>query len=223
MNSGIRALLVLLCGITIGAASRAQTIDLAAYLGLTPGNWAIFQDKNGTFSGYVTSLNANGQIAQTFYRFNGSVWVFDSAELFSITNRRISNLGTSDGATTWLFEPAVSLPRRQQVNDSVVYKGLLRNQSTGVASSVTFSFSLTADGISVTVPAGGFTNCIKVRLSTYGDGGSRDSVSISCPGRSEVKTWYNKIKDLPVPTDENQSDSDALVMVQAGDSNAPFP
>ena len=73
------------------------------------------------------------------------------------------------------------------------------------------------------VPAGGFTNCIKVRLNTYGDGASRDSVSINCPGRSEVKTWYNKIKDLPVPTDENQSDSNALVMIQGGDSNPPFP
>ena len=44
MNPGPRILLAALCGITVTAASNAATIDLVSYLGLTPGNWAMFQD-----------------------------------------------------------------------------------------------------------------------------------------------------------------------------------
>ena len=62
-----------------------------------------------------------------------------------------------------------------------------------------------------------------LRLYNYGGGTSRDSVSISCPVRSEVKTWYDKIKDTPESTDEDPSQSHSLIMIQAGDSNPPFP
>jgi hypothetical protein len=219
-----RDLLTLICGITIGSVSNAATLDIASYLGLNPGAWAVLQDaRTGAISGYSTSQTSPGTVTQTWYRFDGSTWVFDTAETFAITARKVSYVSTADRSATLLFQPPVNLPRRQQVGDSTVHKGVLLNQSTGETIEVTNAISLTAEGISLVVPAGGFSDCIKLRLSTYGGGTSRDSVSISCPNRSEVKTWYNKIKDSTVPTEEDQSDSHSLVMIQAGDSNSPFP
>jgi len=140
------------CGITIGAAAPAATFDLVAYLGLNPGSWAVLQDAgNGAISGYVTSQSTAGQVTQNWYRFVGGLWVFDSAETFAVSARRLSYTGTTGGVT------------------------------------------------------------------------SRDSVSINGLNRNEVKTWYNKIQDTADPTTENTSASHALVMIQSGDANPPFP
>jgi hypothetical protein len=223
MKLRLRDLLTAAWVISFGAAAHAATFDLVSYLGLNPGNWAVFQDRAGAISGYATTQTGTGEVTQTFYRLNGSTWVFDVAETFAVSNRRLSYIGSFDGAATLVFQPALNITRRQQVGDSTVYKGLLVNPSTGDTTSVTTAFSLSAEGIAVTVPAGTFTDCIKLRFYSQGGGSSRDSVSISCPNRNEAKTWYNKIKDTAVPTDEDQSQSNALVMIQAGDSNPPFP
>jgi hypothetical protein len=206
------------------AAAPAASFDLASYLALTPGNWAILRDDGtGVLNGYVTSANAAGQIAQTWYRFNGSSWIFDSTELFSVSARRLTYLGFDDGTATWLLEPPIGLARRQNVGDAAVYKGALRNQTTNALIPVVNALTFTADGLVDNGPAGAFTNCIKVRQYSYQDGGSRDSVSISCPGRSEVRTWITKIRDTADPLAEDLSDRRSAVMIQGGDSNPPLP
>ncbi len=205
-------------------AAWSATFDVGPYLALTPGNWGVLQDTaSGQLSGYVVSVNAAGQLAQTWYRYNGSSWVFDSAELFAITARRISYLGFDDGSATWLFEPGFSFARKVAVGDAVVYKGGIRNQSTGELVATTGAISFTAEALSASVPAGSFSNCIKVRNYSYQAGQSRDSVSISCPSRNEVRTWYTKIRDTADPQVEDSSERHSLVMIQGGDSNPPFP
>lgn len=224
MTSIRPGLLALACGSAICSAASAAPVDLASYLGLTPGSWAMLQDAGtGAISAYSTSQTAAGQVTQTWYRLEGGTWVFDTAENFTVSARRLSYISTSDGSATLVFQPALNLARRQQAGDSTVYKGSLLNTATGEVTGVTTALSITAEGLGLTVPAGAFSDCIKVRLYTYGGGSSRDSVSINCPNRNEVKTWYNKIKDTALPTEEDLSQSHALIMIQAGDSNPPFP
>jgi hypothetical protein len=214
----------LLAAALLTTTPAAWSFDVAPYLALTPGNWGVLQDSaSGQLSGYVTTVNAAGQVAQTWYRYDGSTWVFDSAELFSLTARRISYLGFDDGNATWLFEPALSFPRKQNVGDAVVYKGAVRNQTTNEVVNTVGAITFTAEALSVSVPAGGFANCIKVRNYSYQAGQSRDSVSISCPNRNEVRTWYTKIRDTADAQVEDLSERHGLVMIQGGDSNPPFP
>lgn len=207
----------------VGTTLPAAAVDLVPYMALTPGNWCILQDTaSGQLSGYVTSVNAAGQTAQTWYRFNGSGWVFDSAELFTLTARRFSYVGTHDGSATWLFEPAVTLPRKLAVNDAVAFEGLARNQTTGEAVPFSGTLTVTAEGLAATAPAGAFTSCVKLRLYNLQGGQSRDSVSLSCPNRNEVKTWVTKIRDTSDPQVQGFEQSSS-VMTQGGDASAPIP
>jgi hypothetical protein len=209
-------------GIALAAPLDAAAFDLASYLALTPGNWAIFQDTvSGEQSGYVTS-QSGGQIVQTWYRFQGGAWVYDSAELYTVTSKWVNYVGSTDGTTTWLFEPVVSLRRKQSAGDSTVYKGVQRNQTTLEATPMTSSVSVADDKIGVTVPAGSFTGCIKLRVFGQNGTSSRDSVSISCPNRQEMKSWYNKLNDTGVKTDQ-ESESHSTIAIQAGDSGSPIP
>lgn len=215
--------LTLAIGLALGAPGVALALDMASYLALTPGNWAIYQDNgSGSQSGYVTSQDG-GQVVKTYYQFESGSWVFDSADLLKVTDKKITYLGTRDATDTWLFDPPVILPRKMQVDDSIVYKGVLRNQTSGARMPVTLAMSVTADKLGVTVPAGNFNGCIKMRTYNYGGGGSRDSVSIDCPHRPEMKTWVNKIEDTGVPTDEDRTGGHSSVGVQAGESNPPIP
>lgn len=215
--------LALVLGLALAKPLDAAALDLASYLALTPGNWAIFQDTaNGAQSGYVTTQNGEGQIVKTWYSLEGGTWVYDSADLFTVTGKRITYLGFMEGGTTWLLEPALELRRKWSVGDAAAYVGQLRNQTTLEAMRVTRTVSLTDDKIALTVPAGSFTNCIKLRVQSYHDGTSRDSSGISCPGRSEMKSWYNKIIDTGVPT-EQETESSAEIAIQAGLADPPIP
>ena len=224
MGTRRSASLMLACGMAFAASANAATVDLADYLGLVPGHWAIYQDTTtGEVSGQVVSANADGSLSQNWYRQVSGAWVFDSTEIFNITARRITYLGTSDGGTTWLLDRALSMPRMQDVGSATVYKGTLRNQTTGEAVGIVQTLTLVADGLGVSTPAGSFSACIKTRSYNVVGDSSRDSVSISCPGRTEVKTWVTKIQDTADPTVEDLSQSHAAVMINAGDSGAPLP
>lgn len=215
--------LALVLGLALAKPLDAAALDLASYLALTPGNWAIFQDSaDGSQTGYVTSQNGEGQIVKTWYGLDGGTWVYDSAELFTVTGKRITYLGFMEGGTTWLLEPALELRRKWSVGDVAVYAGRLRNQTTLEATWATRSVSLTDDKIALTVPAGSFTNCVKLRVQSYHDGTSRDAATISCPDRSEMKSWYNKISDTGVAT-EQEIETRTEVAIQAGIANPPIP
>lgn len=207
----------------LGTTLPAAAVDLVPYMALAPGNWGILQDTaSGALSGYVTSVNAAGQTAQTWYRFSGGGWVFDSAELFTVAARRFSYVGFHDGSATWLFEPAINLSRRLALNDAVAFEGVARNQTTGETVPFSGTLKVTDEGLAASAPAGAFTNCVKVRLYNLQGRESRDSVSISCPNRNEVKTWVTKIRDTNDPQVQSFVQF-SEVMTQGGDSNAPLP
>jgi len=202
----------------------AAAFDVATLLVLEPGNWGIQRDNvTGEQVGYVVSLNAAGQTVQSWYTLQGGVWAFDSASLFVVTRNRITYVGEDVGNAVWTFEPALTIPRRWAVNDVYVYKGLQRNSVTGETVPVGQVVTFTAENLTATTPAGSFTGCVKGRIYGVDARSSRDSVSIHCPGRTQVMNWVSKIVDTAAPTVMDQSEVRSSVSIAGGSSGAPFP
>lgn len=204
--------------------AHAATVDVVPYMSLKPGQWAVLQlDGAPTQAGYATTKGKNGQVVQTWYFNEGSGWAFDSSQVFQVSALELSLLEQNDGTTRWRYEPPVVIPRPVTVGQPVFYAGKVKNLGTGATSARTVVFLVTAKGLAVDAPVGSFVDCIKGRMYTYGDGTSRDSVSLHCRDRQAVKGWHTKIKDGADPQQEEMDQSGPNLMIQAGDSNPPFP
>jgi hypothetical protein len=222
MKATAMAVSFLLCAALGSTPALSATVDIVPYMSLKPGQWAMVQSA-ASLDGYVASKGKHGQVVQTWYHNDGSNWVFDSSQVFSISSTELVLLEENDGVDRWVYEPSVVIPRPLTLGQPVFYSGVLKNSNTHETSASTLVFLVTMKGVAVDAPAGSFTDCIKNRLFTYGGGTSRDSVSLNCKGRQDVKSWYNKIKDTGIPQEEDQLQSSPSAMVQYGDSGAPFP
>jgi hypothetical protein len=209
---------------TLSGMAQAASVDVVPYMSLKPGQWAVVQrDGVPTQDGYATTKGKNGQVVQTWYYNEGSGWAFDSSLVFLVSATELSLLEENDGTARWRYEPPVVIPRPVNVGQPVFYAGRVKNLSTNATSARTLVFLVTAKGLAADAPVGSFVDCIKNRMYTYGDGRSRDSVSLHCRDRHAVKGWHTKIKDGTDPQFEEMDQSGPNLMTQSGDSNPPFP
>jgi hypothetical protein len=215
------SILFFACGV-FSSSGVFAAVDIVTYMALNAGKWAIWQEVGSTSrEGYVTA-NWSGMKVRTWYDDEGSGWTFDSAEILQITPTALLYIGMYDGADLWMLEPAMSLPRQMNLNQPVFYSGILRNQRTNATQRTTQVFMITKGGLTVTTSAGTFTNCIKSKTFSHEAGVSRESTSLMCPGRAEVKGWVSKIKDTVDPVQETQN-SFSTEVIQFGDSSPPLP
>ena len=130
-------------------------------------------------------------------------------------------LGLDDNET-WLFTPAMAIPRNLALNKPFVYKGSIVNQHTMESVPAFLSVMITDSGLAITTSAQTFTGCIKV----VSHSAMRDDVNLSiefkCSGRGDVKIYdlgADETTDPALPVEINGRVKDLKAF---GNSKPPF-
>ncbi len=208
-------------------ASTAHAVDLASYFGLKAGKWNQYQrfDEHGNAlndEGVEVAKTDDGHFLLKHYKKNDNTWVYEDHTILRVTSTRLKWVGFTDDNETWLFTPAMAIPRNLALNKPFVYKGSIVNQNTMESVPAFVSAVIIESNLTVTTSAQTFTGCIKV----VSHSAMRDDVNLSiefkCLGRGDVKIYdlgADKTTDpvFPVEIEGRVKDLKAF-----GNSKPPF-
>ena len=222
----VRTLLVLLMS-TLFLASTAQALDLLPYFGLKAGKWNQYQrfDEHGNplnDEGEEVAKTVDGFFLLKHYKYEDNNWVYEDHTILKVTSTKIKYVGFTDDNETWLFTPAVAIPRSLALNKPFVYKGSVVNQNTMQSVPAFFHIIIVDEDLTITTHAQTFTGCIKlISHEVFGSDANLD-IDFKCLGRNEVKTYkYNTEKTMdpvfPVELEGRVKDLKAF-----GNSKPPF-
>jgi len=222
----VRTLLVLLMS-TLFLATTAQAIDLASYFGLKAGKWNQYQrfDEHGNplnDEGEEVAKTVDGFFLLKHYKYEDNNWVYEDHTILKVTSTKIKYVGFTDDNETWLFTPAMAIPRNLALNKPFVYKGSVVNQNTMQSVPAFFHIIIVDEDLTITTHAQTFTGCIKlISHEVFGSDANLD-IDFKCLGRNEVKTYkFNTEKTMdpvfPVELEGRVKDLKAF-----GNSKPPF-
>lgn len=208
-------------------ASTAHAVDLASYFGLKAGKWNQYQrfDEHGNplnDEGVKVAKTADGYFLLQHYKKKDKTWVYEDHTILRVTSTKLEWVGFTDDNETWLFSPAMAIPRNLGLNKPFVYKGSIINQNTMESVPAFLSALIIESDLTVTTSAQTFTGCIKV----VSHSAMRDDVNLSiefkCLGRGDVKIYdlgADKTTDpvFPVEIEGRVKDLKAF-----GNSKPPF-
>lgn len=221
----VRILLVLLTSMLF-LASTAHAIDLAAYFGLKVGKWNQYQ----RFDQYGTPLNdeglkvakaGDGSFLLKHYKKN-STWVYEDQTILKLSSTKITLVGFTDDNETWLFTPAVAIPRNLAVKKPFVYKGSVVNQKTLESVFAFFSIMIMESDLTITTSAQTFTGCIKLEFHEVLGDEVNSEIAFKCLGRGDVKVYdfgADKTMDPAAPVEFEGRLKDLKAF---GNSKPPF-
>lgn len=175
-------------------ASTAHAIDLAPYLGLKAGKWNQYQrfDHCGNpvnDEGEEVAKTADGYFLLKHYKYRNNSWVYEDHTILKVTSMKIKWVGFTDDNETWLFTPAMAIPRSLALNKPFVYKGSIVNQNTMESVPAFFHIMLVDKDLTITTHAQTFTGCIKVASHEVLGSDANLDIDFKCLGRGDVKTY----------------------------------
>jgi hypothetical protein len=217
MRKVLGLLVLVVCSLSLTATSIAQTVDIVKFIGLKAGKWGLQQDQENYICADHQSSMGGWKVVG---RPDGTLFVDRGTHgnIFKVQSRYVSSIGEVDGNETWLFNPPMSLPRNWRINTPFAYKGVAVNQTTKESIPVASMVIISESGVTVTTPAGTFTNCIKFE-STNSD---HHRISFYCKDRGEVKFYDWEANKTTNPEDPISSSLYKSDLVAYGDSNPPF-
>ena len=217
MRKVLGLLVLVACILFFTGTSFAQTVDIVKFMGLKAGKWGLQQDQENYICGDPQSFMGGWKVVKrpdgTFFVDRGG-----HGNIFKVQAESVSSIGEVDGNDTWLFNPPISLPRSWKINTPLKYKGVAVNQTTKESIPFTGMIIVSEKNVTVTTPAGTFTDCIKWESHN----GQHHRISFYCRNRGEVKFYDWEAVKTTNPEDPIRSSLYRSDLVSYGDSNAPF-
>jgi hypothetical protein len=185
----------------LAAPAVAQTYDLADYMMLTPGQYAVLEGGDpcvgSTWQDAVAISTKDQYTLETWYEKEGGNWVKESIDIIEITADSVLFHGEYEMSPSeqgfWLMDPPIAIPRILALNQPVVNQGVITHESTSIP--YAHSLMITEAGVTVTTPDGIFSNCLKI-IESYFEGNEAESqVIILAPGLGEIKIWTAAVSD----------------------------
>lgn len=159
--------------VTAGLGTAQTNYDPVDYFMLTAGSWRIDDDRvpgqgpSGRYGLVVTKL---GQYTlHNNFEWRNNNWFPDEIDYWEVTPNELRFHGSRHPITGdfAVFNPPIRLPRTMRVGDAVHQK--LTVITPQGSQTVSFTALLSADGITQTVKAGTFNNCIRMQFAFLTD------------------------------------------------------
>lgn len=173
----------------------AQTIDIVDYMAVTPGQWKVDREEDicsgvSEDGGRFISTYGN-YILDAGYDLVSGNWISESINVLQITQNNLMWIGEYEDGIS-VYSPPITIPRSLGLDEPVFNSGII---TTGSESEIYSSiFMITETGVSVTTPAGTFSNCIKVKWAWI-EGLSGTATDILAPGVGPVKSFEAEIEE----------------------------
>lgn len=222
----VRILLVLLMS-TLFLASTSEALDLASYLGLKAGKWNQYQrfDQYGNplnDEGLEVTKTADGHFLLKHYKKKDNTWVYEDHTILRVTSTKLKWVGFTDDNETWLFTPAMAIPRNLALNKPFVYKGSIVNQNTMESVPAFFSIMIMESDLTITTSVQTFTGCIKmISHEVFGSDANLD-IDFKCLGRGDVKTYDINTEKTMDPVFPVEIEGRVKDLKAFGNSKPPF-
>ncbi len=222
----VRTLLILLIS-TLFLASTAQALDLLPYFGLKAGKWNQYQrfDEHGNAlndEGLEVAKTVDGFFLLKHYKYEDNDWVYEDHTVIKVTSTKIKWVGFTDDNETWLFTPAMAIPRNLALNKPFVYKGSVVNQNTMQSVPAFFHIIIVDEDLTITTHAQTFTGCIKlISHEVFGSDANLD-IDFKCLGRGDVKTYDINTEKTMDPVFPVEIEGRVKDLKAFGNSKPPF-
>jgi len=207
--------------------STAQALDLLPYFGLKAGKWNQYQrfDEHGNAlndEGLEVAKTVDGFFLLKHYKYEDNDWVYEDHTVIKVTSTKIKWVGFTDDNETWLFTPAMAIPRNLALNKPFVYKGSVVNQNTMQSVPAFFHIIIVDEDLTITTHAQTFTGCIKlISHEVFGSDANLD-IDFKCLGRGDVKTYDINTEKTMDPVFPVEIEGRVKDLKAFGNSKPPF-
>lgn len=203
--------------LAVSTPATAQTYDIADYMMLTPGQWKIEQGQD-TSSGETwqtgSVISTQGQyILEMWYEYENGSWVKEDVGILGLTADSLIFYGDYEfegwEQGFWLLEPPLVIPRTLEVGQAVMNSGVITHGTETIPYAHTLM--ILEAGVTVTTPAGTFTNCLKIAETDIEGNEVESEIVILAPGLGEVKGWSAEIEEeVPGVVEMDTETSDVI-------------